>query len=95
MRGPAKSVYADMEINVAAKIRECKTGNSTIAAQKTGKNRNIRNKGNKNKNKKRNKNKNKRNKNNNRQQAKFKYFWSIQGPNSADLSARNQPGGAH
>ena len=82
MRGPAKSVYADMEIHVAAKIREClddSSRNSSTSDQKTGKN-GRKNKGNKNRNK------------NKRREEKYKYFWSIEGPNSADLSARNQPG---
>ena len=77
MRGPVKSVFADMEIHVAARIRECLDASSRNSTdpkpgKKNGKNRKRRNK--------------------NAREEKYKYFWSIEGPNSADLSARNQPG---
>ena len=75
MRGPT-AVYADMEINVAAKVRICldeSSRNVTETDQKSGKN------------------KSNRNKNKNKRDEKYKYFWSIEGPNSADLSSRNQP----
>ena len=77
MRGPVKSVFADMEIHVAARIREClgdsfRNSTDPKTGMKNGKNRKRRNQ--------------------NQREEKYKYFWSIEGPNSADLSARNQPG---
>lgn len=78
MRGPVKSVFADMETHVTARIRECLDASSRNSSDpKTGK--------------KNGKNRRRKNKDQQREE-KYKYFWSIEGPNSADLSARNQPG---
>ena len=81
MRGPIKSVFADMEIHVAARIRECLDASSRNSTdQKSGNNKRKKN------------GKNRKRRNQNQREEKYKYFWSIEGPNSADLSARNQPG---
>ena len=81
MRGPVKAVFADMEIHVAARIRECLDASSrNLTDQKTGNNKRKKN------------GKNRKRRNQNQREEKYKYFWSIEGPNSADLSARNQPG---
>ena len=88
IRSPA-AVYADMEIHVAARVRSCgdEYSRNSISTDPSS-SRNVTNSGrgsgkNRRKNKGNNRNKNK--------DEKYKYFWSIEGPNSADLSSRNQP----
>ena len=91
IRSPAalrRRLYADMEIHVAAKVRHC----SRDSRSPTGDDSDEPNSGKKRRPKKKEKKKKAGSEDGGRgQDERFKYFWSVEGPTSADLSARTGP----
>ena len=85
IRSPAalRRLYADMEIHVAARLRDCR--NSRISTE------NDPNSGAAGSGKKRRPKKKDTGGEEGGQDERFKYFWSIEGPSSADLSTRTAP----